>query len=256
MNSHFDQLFKVKSWKRNSLVHNIVIFSFVTCMTLLSGCHSYNENGGKSTKDLASNYADRTTRDYRISNHPSYNDLHGNMMGETPLKDNKYKASAHTSSEPPARVAKAASNHVSQVSGVALAYVIDLNHNAYVALTLDATGLGTKGVGGHSAREQRDTNVSDPSKLAEQRLDQPVPQIVNPSSQTTSEAHSEHLSHEFKQTVATAVREKLPAVKQVYISANADFFNHISALAMKVYPQESLEPYVVSLKQIISRYMQ
>ncbi|WP_157277573.1 YhcN/YlaJ family sporulation lipoprotein [Paenibacillus taiwanensis] len=222
----------------------------------MSGCRSYNENGGKSTKDLASNYADRTTRDYRISNHPSYNDLHGNMIGEIPLHDNKYKATARTPSVPLARVAKAASHHVSQVSGVALAYVIDLNHNAYVALTLDATGLGTKGVGGHSAREQRDTNVSDPSKLSEQRVDQPVPQIVNPSSQTSSEAHSEHLSHEFKQTVATAVREQLPAVRHVYISANADFFNHISALSMKVYPQESLESYTDSLKQIINRYMQ
>jgi hypothetical protein len=134
---------------------------------------------------------------------------------------------------------------VSDIPGVAQAFVIMTDSNAYVALMTDHTATGTSG-GKASRYETNNTGTQDGYYNGHTGSNTvPDPDMIASGSNSggTVEEH-EDLSHPFKQTVALKVRELHPEVKDVFISANRDFINQVNKLSQEQWMGRSLEPYV------------
>lgn len=140
---------------------------------------------------------------------------------------------------------------VTDIPGVAQAFVMVTENNAYVALMTDHTATGTSG-GKASRYETNNTGTQDGfynNRTGENTVDDPDRIASGVNSWDTVRDH-EDLSHPFKQTVALKVRELHPAVKDVFISANRDFINQVNKLSQEQWMGRTLDPYVQEFNAI------
>jgi hypothetical protein len=143
------------------------------------------------------------------------------------------------------------SNQVAALNGVNTAIVMLTDQNAYVAILIDNTAVGTKG-------GERETNLTganrglynphaphtdamDPSKLN-----------VGVNSYETAKDHNQ-LSPRFKQHIAERIRFLEPRLMDVYISANRDFVNEMYSYARESWSGVSLLPYLTPFNQTVTK---
>lgn len=134
------------------------------------------------------------------------------------------------------------SNKVSSLNGVASAIVMLTEKNAYVALMLDWSAVGTTNSGG--TEEQNNTgmnggvyNSDTGSPYRDYRI------LVSPYNSYFSVNDHHNLSHELKQTVAALIRENVPTVQEVHVSANMEFVNYFNEFAKEAWGGRSLTPW-------------
>jgi Sporulation lipoprotein YhcN/YlaJ (Spore_YhcN_YlaJ) len=259
-------LMKRQIIKHLTSVHKIVTLSLAAVL-VCSGCSSYSSNQGQqnSSKPIKS-YGDRRSNDLRLSGPAVYQEpgsqqqrIRGPYGPHSTYKSSSLSQSTlpqqHKATSRSVHLNRKVSAALAQLDGIGLSYVIQMDGNAYVALALHGGGLGMKGNGGAPSREQQGVGYTYPGSTRVSPTPFAAPNVVDRSSSLRSVASSKDLSHEFKQTVAVKVREQLPHIKNVYISANADFFNQISAYATKVYPATSLSGYRTQIQQVIKDTM-
>ncbi|MFB9325666.1 hypothetical protein ACFFSY_06985 [Paenibacillus aurantiacus] len=141
---------------------------------------------------------------------------------------------------------------VSNINGVAGAFVFLTDKNAYVGMTLDWTAAGTKKTGGAGSREQDNTgsnegvyNVDNGSPYwNNQRVAGPY------NSYFTVNDHNQ-ISSELKQTIAVHIRRIAPTVQEVHISANQEFVNHLVQYAQEAWAGRPLAPWHDSFNQLV-----
>lgn len=143
------------------------------------------------------------------------------------------------------------SNQVAALNGVNTAIVMLTDQNAYVAILIDNTAVGTKG-------GERETNFSgsfrglynphaphtdamDPSKLN-----------IGVNNYETAKNHDQ-LSPRFKQHIAERIRFLEPRLMDVYISANRDFVNEMNSYARESWSGISLLPYLTRFNQSVTK---
>jgi hypothetical protein len=143
------------------------------------------------------------------------------------------------------------SNQVAALNGVNTAIVMLTDQNAYVAIQIDNTAIGTKG-------GERETNLTganrglynphaphtdamDPSKLN-----------IGVNNYETAKNHDQ-LSHRFKQQIAERIRFLEPRLMDVYISANRDFINEMHGYARESWSGKTLLPYLTPFNQSVTK---
>lgn len=243
-------------------VHRIVTFIAIAAI-LCPGCSSYSSKQGQQYSSAPiKSYGDQRTDDPRLVGPRAYQDpgvldkdAYPYAPRTTALSESDFPTRSKANSRL-VRLDREAAAELAKLDGVGLAYVIVMDGNAYVALALNGGGLGMKASGGTQTREQQGVGYRYPAGAAKvTRTPFAAPNVIDKNSSLRSVNSSKELSHEFKQTVAITVREKLPQLHDVYISANADFFNQISAYAMKVYPATSLTGYRNQIHRLVRNTM-
>lgn len=142
------------------------------------------------------------------------------------------------------------SGKVSSLNGVASAIVMLTDKNAYAAISLDWTAVGTKGVEGTEEQNNTGTNsgtfnADNGSPYSDGRL-----QVSPYNSNYTVNDHHE-LSPELKQTVASLIREYVPNVQEVHISANMEFVNYFTEFAKEAWGGRSLTPWIDQFNTVV-----
>ncbi|MBH5320183.1 hypothetical protein I6N90_20465 [Paenibacillus sp. GSMTC-2017] len=142
------------------------------------------------------------------------------------------------------------SQKVSSLNGIASAIVMLTDKNAYVGIMLDWTAVGTKGSGG--TEEQNNTGLnggvynSDTGQSAGNgRV------LVSPYNSYFSVNDHNNLSPELKQTIAELIRQHVPTVKEVHISANMEFVNYFNQFAKEAWGGRSLTPWIDSFNTVV-----
>jgi len=142
------------------------------------------------------------------------------------------------------------SNKMSSLNGVASSIVMLTDKNAYVALMLDWTAVGTKGSSG--TEEQNNTgantgvyNFDNGSPYGNGRV------LVSPYNSYFSVNDHNELSPELKQTAAKLVRNYVPSVQEVHISANMEFVNYFNEYAKEAWGGRSLTPWIDSFNTVV-----
>ncbi|WP_195574497.1 YhcN/YlaJ family sporulation lipoprotein [Paenibacillus sp. 1001270B_150601_E10] len=248
--------------RRSLFVHTFVTINAV--ILLCSGCSSYSSNQSQQYSSTPlKTYGDQKTGDPRLVGPPAYREPIASQSAQ-PSQRSTYRTSSISGSDLPSqhkatsrlvRLNREAGSSLAKLDGVGLAYVIQMDDNAYVALALNGGGLGMKATGGDSTREQLGVGYKYPGTAKVSRTPFAAPNVVDKNSSLRSVSSSKDLSHEFRQTVAVTLREMLPNINDVYISANADFFNQVSAYATKIYPATSLTGYRNEIHQLIRESM-
>ncbi|MFC5446950.1 YhcN/YlaJ family sporulation lipoprotein [Paenibacillus aestuarii] len=143
------------------------------------------------------------------------------------------------------------SNQVNAINGVNTAIVMTTDQNAYVALMIDSTAVGTKG----STKETNNQGTAKGFYNDTEPFNDVQPSNVLNSGVNSYEtaAHHSMLSHSFKQTIAEKVRKLQPNVMDVYISANRDFLNKMNAYAQESWKGNSLMPRLTDFNQTVER---
>lgn len=140
---------------------------------------------------------------------------------------------------------------VTDIPGVAQAYVMVTESNAYGAILTDHTATGTSG--GNASRYETDNTGTQEGYYNGANKDRTVrdPDMIasGKNSWDTVRDH-EDLSHPFKQTIALKIRELRPQVKDVFISANRDFVNRVNKLSQEQWMGQSLNGYVQEFNAI------
>lgn len=131
------------------------------------------------------------------------------------------------------------SNKVSSINGIASGLVFLTDKNAYVAIMLDWSAVGTRNSGGTAEQDNTGTNegVYNPatgSNFTNSR------RLAGPYSSYFTVNDFNNLSDELKQTVAMKVRQMAPAVQEVHISANMELINHFNEYAKIAWGGRSL----------------
>ncbi|MEK3885358.1 hypothetical protein [Paenibacillus sp. PL2-23] len=144
----------------------------------------------------------------------------------------------------------ALSNKVTSLNGVASAIVMLTDKNAYAAILLDWTAVGTTSSGG--TEEQNNTgsnagvfNADTGSPYSDGRL------LATPYNSFFTVNDHHNLSHELKQTIATLIRESLPAVQEVHISANMELNNYFTEFAKEAWGGRSLTPWIGKFNEVV-----
>ncbi|MFD0588752.1 hypothetical protein ACFQZE_12195 [Paenibacillus sp. GCM10027627] len=145
------------------------------------------------------------------------------------------------------------SNKVSSLGGVASAIVMLTDKNAYVGLMLDWTAVGTKGKGGTEEQNNGGTNRGG-YNANNGSLNGNGRNLVNPYNSYFSVNDHNNLSHELKQTVAKLVREHLPAVQEVHISANMELMNDFNEFAKEAWGGRSLTPWIDPFNAVVKHH--
>jgi hypothetical protein len=143
------------------------------------------------------------------------------------------------------------SNQVAALNGVNTAIVMLTDQNAYVAIQIDNTAVGTKG-------GERETNLSgtnrglyNPHAPHTDGMD-PTKLNIGVNNYETAKNHNQ-LSHRFKQQIAERIRFLEPRLMDVYISANRDFINDMYGYARKSWSGNSLSPYLTPFNQSVTK---
>lgn len=195
-------------------------------LVLLSGCYEINP-GDKRNE---TNYSSKSSESLLDNGPRAYGSELNGMLAHRNTKlsyDEKLSAA------------------VSDVPGVAQAFVMVTDSNAYIALMTDHTATGVSG-GKASRYETNNTGTQDGfynNRTGSNTVPDPDWIASGTNSWDTVQEH-EDLSHPFKQTVALKVRELHPGVKDVFISANRDFINKVNKLSQEQWMGRPLDPYV------------
>ncbi|EXX88883.1 hypothetical protein BG53_01085 [Paenibacillus darwinianus] len=202
----------------NKLVRLTAVAVCATC--LLAGC-----NYKRYVQDSGYDYGSRQNGDPKMLG-PK---LYGSLTGNPRQHDNKY-----------VEYSSMLTNEVSNLNGVASGLVMLTDKNAYVALMLDGTAVGTKSSGSRSY-DQNNGGLNEGVYNVD--TGSPYGSGSKPASPYNSyytiNDHSE-LSDELKQTIAAKIRHLAPRVEEVHISANMDFVNEINEYAKQAWAGRSL----------------
>ncbi|OBR63197.1 hypothetical protein A7K91_24890 [Paenibacillus oryzae] len=147
----------------------------------------------------------------------------------------------------------ALSKKVTALNGVAAANVMLTDKNAYVAIMLDWTAVGTKSTGG--IKEQNNTGTNE----GVYNIDSGTPYgngrvAASPYNSFFTVSDHNQLSHELKQTIADLIRADLPMVQEVHISANMEFVNYFNEFAKEAWGGRSLAPWTDSFNTVVQYY--
>ncbi|GKU76131.1 hypothetical protein [Paenibacillus sp. L3-i20] len=142
------------------------------------------------------------------------------------------------------------SGKVSSVNGIASAIVMITDKNAYVGLMLDWTAVGTKSSGG--TEEQNNTGLNGGVYNADTGSPFGTSGVlVYPYNSYFSVNDHNNLSPELKQTVAELIRQYVPTVQEVHISANMEFVNYFNQFAKEAWGGRSLTPWIDSFNTVV-----
>lgn len=141
------------------------------------------------------------------------------------------------------------SESVNNISGVSSSIVMLTDLNAYVAIVIDSSASGTKGVG----IKPETNNIGNTRGMynpytGNQYMD-PNKLVDDTNSYFTVYDH-EDLSTEFKQKIAMVIRKQKPDVREVHISANREFINQMNVFAQDAKNGHSLKGYVDLFNQL------
>ncbi|MFD0962033.1 hypothetical protein [Paenibacillus chungangensis] len=142
------------------------------------------------------------------------------------------------------------SRRVNALNGIAGSIVMLTDKNAYVAILLDWTAVGTTNKRG--TEEQNNTGTTDGVYNADNGSPFGNPRrVVSPyNSYFTVEDHN-NLSPELKQTIASRIREYVPSVQEVHISANMELVNYFNEFAKEAWAGRSLLPWVQQFNTVV-----
>jgi hypothetical protein len=152
----------------------------------------------------------------------------------------------------PLLVSEQAANEVAKVEGIATAFVILADNNAYVAVMADnsATGIFAKGNG--SWRRVDNTGESEGVYDGASGKSYADPNLIatDRNSYYTT-LGTERLSARVLQTIGTVVREVHPTVLQVYISSNRDFVNGMTQIMQAYWSGKPVQTYVGPFRELV-----
>jgi len=143
------------------------------------------------------------------------------------------------------------SNQLNAMNGVNTAIVMTTDQNAYVALMIDSSAIGTKG----STRETNNQGTSKGFYNDHAPFNDTLPSndLNNGYNNYETAVHHDMLSHRFKQTMAEKIRTLQPNILDVYISANRDFLNKMNTYAQESWKGHSLMPLLTDFNQTVTR---
>jgi hypothetical protein len=142
------------------------------------------------------------------------------------------------------------SNHIAAFDGVNTAIVMVTDHNAYVAILIDNTGIGTKGTVRETNNQGTNKGLYNPHA--------PDTDYMHPNSLNTgvnnyeTARHHDLISHKLKQRIAEKIRYLQPQLMDVYISANRGFVNEMNNYAQESWKGNSLDPYLPKFNQLVT----
>jgi hypothetical protein len=144
------------------------------------------------------------------------------------------------------------SDQISALYGIQSAIVMTTDKNAYVAILLDNSGLGTT----RSAVQKETNNSGTATGIYNPHAPgvDGVPSsyiATGVNSYSTVHNHNE-LSHAVKQKIATKIRALQPSLLDVYISANRDFINGFTRLAQESWKGNSLDPHIGEFNKLVT----
>jgi len=135
------------------------------------------------------------------------------------------------------------SRKVTDLNGVGSAIVMLTDKNAYAAILLDWTSVGTLGSGGKMEQDNTGTNEAVFNRMNGSPYGNNIA-LAYPYNSLFTVNDYNNLSHELKQTVAAKIREFAPNVQEVHISANMDFNNQFNELAKEAWGGRPLAPWI------------
>ncbi|RTE11161.1 hypothetical protein [Paenibacillus whitsoniae] len=143
------------------------------------------------------------------------------------------------------------SDQVNAVPGVNTAVVVTTDQNAYVALMIDHSAVGTKG----TTKETNNAGTTKGMYNDTKPYDDSMPRndLNNGFNSYETAVHHELLSHRFKQEIAEKVRQLQPNLMDVYISANRDFLNKMNTYAQETWKGHDLHPQLTDFNQTVTR---
>ncbi|MBW7476895.1 hypothetical protein K0T92_19440 [Paenibacillus oenotherae] len=201
-------------------------------MASISGC-----NYERRVKDSTFDYGTRQKNDPKMHGARMY----GTITGHPGQHDNAWL-----------EYSSLLSTEVSNINGVAAGLVMITDKNAYAAISLDWTGVGTKKSGGRSSREQDNSgstkgvyNINNGSPHWNNE------RMVGPYNSNFTVNDHNQISEELKQTIAVQIRKLAPAVQEVHISANQTFVNEILQYAKEAWSNHSLTPWTESFNVLV-----
>jgi hypothetical protein len=238
-------------------VHWIVTFIIAAVMLVSSGCAGMEAEKSRSPGgNTKANYADRKVKEQSA---PSGTPL-PQMGTESNHRTKQNTKQSLSTSQPqalsnprPLFINQSVSDAVGHLDGVSVAYVLQHKDTAYVALTLDGTGLGTIGSGGK--HEQSRIGAPNTAGHMEREANRWPPRFVTSDSPVRTVKQSDKLSDELLHTIDKTVRSQTSGVKHVRISANMDLFNGLTPYVMHAYPGDSLQFAEADIMKLIHRTM-
>ncbi|EPY10826.1 MULTISPECIES: hypothetical protein [Paenibacillus] len=238
-------------------VHWIVTFIIAAVMLVSSGCAGMEAEKSRSPGgNTKANYADRKVKEQSA---PSGTPL-PQMGTESNHRTKQNTMQSHSTSQPqalsnprPLFINQSVSDAVGHLDGVSVAYVLQHKDTAYVALTLDGTGLGTIGSGGK--HEQSRIGAPNTAGHMEREANRWPPRFITSDSPVRTVKQSDKLSDELLHTIDKTVRSQTSGVKHVRISANMDLFNGLTPYVMHAYPGDSLQFAEADIMKLIHRTM-
>ncbi|GIQ67856.1 hypothetical protein DUZ99_03045 [Xylanibacillus composti] len=205
-----------------------------TAAVLTAGCGHYEQQFRKSDHDMSSrNQNDILTKGDR---------MYGYQMKGVPHHDNRrMMLSLDTGDE------------IGRMNGVALAYVMLTDRNAYVGVVTDATATGTTGkrnaIDVNNAGESEGVyDIKDGSSHIDPR------KVVTDTNSYYTQPLPSDLSSELKQKIAMKVRELNPQVLEVFITSNRDFVNRLNEYAQMKWTGKSSEGDILDFNHMVKKY--
>jgi YhcN/YlaJ family sporulation lipoprotein len=141
------------------------------------------------------------------------------------------------------------SNGIANLPGINSAYVMKTDRNAYVAITLDQSGIGTRS-------SRKETNNSG-TNIGIYNSDEPQSDLVNPNDVATGHNGAEtvqnhdQLSHALKQKIAQTIRTSDLSIQDVFISGHRKFVNSMNNYAQESWKGHPLTPYIKEFNVIV-----
>lgn len=199
-------------------------------LTVSAGCN-YQELVQKSDADYGS----------RKANDPKM--IRGKTFGSLSTNPNQHHNTFFEYSS-------AISKRVSNINGISSANVMLTDKNAYVAIMLDWTAVGTTNSGG--TEEQNNTPTT--KGLRNSDTGNPYREdgsLASPSQSYFTVNDINNLSDELKNTIALKVRELAPNVQEVHISANMELVNYFNEFAMEAWGGRALMPWIDDFNTVV-----
>jgi hypothetical protein len=143
------------------------------------------------------------------------------------------------------------SNQVTALNGVNTAIIMVTDQNAYVAIQIDHSAVGTKGGKRETNNAGTNNGLYNPHAPHTDSMD-PSKLNIGVNNYETAKDHDQ-LSHRFKQRIAEKIRYLEPRLMDVYISANRDFLNEMNSYAQESWRGNSLMPKLASFNQTVTQ---
>ena len=210
--------------RKTSMIRSLVLIAIVAVMA--SGCASYE----RKVQDSDYDYGARQSNDPKMLGSRNY----GSTTGNPNQHDNQW-----------VEYSSMLTNEVSGLNGVSSGLVFLTEKNAYVALMLDWTAVGTKTRGGGYMKEQNNGGMGE--GVYDNDTGRPYwnnRQLATPYNSYYTVNDHNMLSPELKQRIASRIRGLAPRVQEVHISANMDFVNEMTEYAKEAWGGSSLTPWV------------